>query len=183
MNSNRLQIVARFFLVPMLCAFVAVGCGSSGKGKLKTIAVTPATASIAPGATQQFRATGAYSDGSSSDITAQVTWSSGTASVATIGASTGLATGVAGGSSVITATLTGVSGTANLTVISLTSIAVTPNPASAHVGATVQFTATGTYSDNSTANLTTQVAWSSGTASVATIARESRKDLRSSRPR
>jgi 6-phosphogluconolactonase (cycloisomerase 2 family) len=169
MNSNRLQIVARFFLVPMLCAFIAVGCGSSGKGKLNTIAVTPATASIAPGATQQFKATGTYSDGSSSDITAQVMWSSGTASVATIGASTGLATGVAGGSSVITATLTGVSGTANLTVISLTSIAVTPNPASVHVGATVQFIATGTYSDNSTVTLTTQVAWSSGTTAVATI--------------
>ncbi len=170
MNSNRLQIVARFFLVPMLCAVVAAGCGSSGKGKLMTIAVTPVTASIAPGATQQFKATGTNSDGSSSDITAQVMWSSSTASVAAIGASTGLATGVAGGSSVITATLTGVSGTANLTVISLTSIAVTPNPASVHVGATVQFTATGTYSDNSSAIITSQVTWSSGTMSVATIA-------------
>src|SRR5258706_8227959 len=169
MNSNRLQIVARFFLVPMLCAFVAVGCGSSGKGKLKTIAVTPATASIAPGATQQFRATGAYSDGSSSDITAQVTWSSGTASVATIGASTGLATGVTQGSSVITATLSGVSGTATLNVASLLSIAVTPNPASVGLGGTVQLTATGTFSDTTTANISSQVTWNSATMANATI--------------
>lgn len=169
MNSNRLQIVASFFLVPILCVFVAVGCGSSGNGKLKTIAVAPATASIAPGATQQFKATGTYSDGSSSDITAQVTWSSGTASVATIGASTGLATGVAGGSSVITATLSGVNGTANLNVASLLSIAITPNPASVGLGGTVQFTATGTFSDSTTANISSQVTWNSATMANATV--------------
>ena len=34
---------------------------------------------------------------------------------------------------------------------------------------TQQFTATGTYSDNSTQNLTSQVTWASATTSVATI--------------
>jgi hypothetical protein len=51
----------------------------------------------------------------------------------------------------------------------LTSIAVTPaNPAIA-TGGTQQFTATGTYSDNSMQNLTNQVTWASSAASVATI--------------
>ena len=51
----------------------------------------------------------------------------------------------------------------------LTSIAVTPaNPAVA-VGGTQQFTATGTYSDQSTQNLTSQVTWTSSSTAVATI--------------
>jgi 6-phosphogluconolactonase (cycloisomerase 2 family)/uncharacterized protein YjdB len=147
--------------------WIAAGCGSSSH--LMTIAVTPAAASIKPGATQQFKATGTYSGGSTSDLTSQVAWSSGTASVATIGSTSGLATAVASGSSVITATLTGVTGTANLTVISLSSIAITPNPASVAVGSTQQLTATGTYSDASTADISSQVTWNSMTPAVATI--------------
>jgi hypothetical protein len=52
---------------------------------------------------------------------------------------------------------------------SLVSLAVTPASPSIGVGATQQFKATGTYSDNSTADLTSQVSWSSGSPSVATI--------------
>jgi sugar lactone lactonase YvrE len=52
--------------------------------------------------------------------------------------------------------------------IALTSIAVTPvNPSIA--GHTQQFTATGTYSDGSTQNLTDSVTWTSGTTATATI--------------
>ena len=51
----------------------------------------------------------------------------------------------------------------------LQSIAVTPANPSIAKGLTQQFTATGTYSDNSTQNLTSQVAWASATPAVATI--------------
>ena len=51
----------------------------------------------------------------------------------------------------------------------LVSIAVTPINPSIVLGTTEQFTATGTYSDNSTRNLTTSVIWSSSAGSVATI--------------
>ena len=51
----------------------------------------------------------------------------------------------------------------------LGSIAVTPANATNLVGATQQFTATGTYSDGSTQNLTSQTAWSSSKTNVATI--------------
>ena len=51
----------------------------------------------------------------------------------------------------------------------LSSIAVTPPSPSILTGATQQFTATGTYSDNSTQNITSQVIWASSSTTVATI--------------
>src|SRR5215468_1199694 len=51
----------------------------------------------------------------------------------------------------------------------LRSIAVTPSSPSLTVGATQQFTATGTYSDGSTQNLTSQVTWGSSNTTTATI--------------
>jgi uncharacterized protein YjdB len=58
------------------------------------------------------------------------------------------------------------------TPVSLTSITVTPSNSSIAVGTKQQFTATGTYSDNSTKNLTALVTWSSSSTSVATITTE-----------
>ena len=52
----------------------------------------------------------------------------------------------------------------------LSSLAVTPaSPANLTVGATQQFTATGTYSDSSTTDISSQVTWASDTTGVATI--------------
>jgi uncharacterized protein YjdB len=51
----------------------------------------------------------------------------------------------------------------------LTSIAVTPANPTVTVGATQQFTATGTYSDTTTQNLTSQVTWASSATARATI--------------
>ena len=137
---------------------------------LQSIAVTPASASIAPGSTQQFAATGTLSDGTQQDLTASATWSSSLTTVATIGVNTGLATGTGVGSTNITAMQNGVtSNTAVLTVIVvLKSIAVTPTSASIALGSTQQFTATGLYSDGTVQDLTLVATWSSS-PSVATI--------------
>ena len=51
----------------------------------------------------------------------------------------------------------------------LTSITVAPANATLAVGATQQYTATGTYSDSSTQNLTHQVTWASSNTTAATI--------------
>jgi hypothetical protein len=51
----------------------------------------------------------------------------------------------------------------------LVSIAVTPANQSVAGGAQVQFTATGTFSDNSTQNLTSSVTWTSSDPTIATI--------------
>jgi Bacterial Ig-like domain (group 2)/Galactose oxidase, central domain len=141
---------------------------------LVSIAVSPLTPTISLGMTQQFTATGSYSDGSTRPITSTVTWSSGTQTVATVSNSSpnqGVATGVAAGMSIITATSGSVSGTATLTVTAATlvSIAVAPVSPTIILGTTQQFTATATYSDGSSGDLTTSVTWTSGTPRVATI--------------
>jgi uncharacterized protein YjdB len=137
---------------------------------LQSIAITPANPSVAKGLTEQFTATGTYTDKSTQDVTADVSWVSATQSVATV-TSAGLASAVATGDSTISATLDGVTGSTTLTVIAaaLKSIAVTPTAPNLPDGLTQQFQATGTYTDNSTQNLTSEATWASATMSVATI--------------
>jgi uncharacterized protein YjdB len=137
---------------------------------LTSIAVTPATVSVAAGKTEQYKATGTYNNGTTGNITDSVTWSSSATSIATV-SSTGLATSAAPGSATITATSGTISGSATLTVTAaaLTSIAVTPSTASIAPGSTQQFTATGTYSNGTSQNLTTTASWTSSSTSVATI--------------
>ncbi len=136
---------------------------------LNSIEVTPANPSIITGATQQFVATGTYSNGDTQDFTSSVVWTSEAQTVATIDEK-GLATGIDSGATTITASFGGVSGSTLLTVnISLESIAVTPVDPSIHTGETQQFTATGTYSDSSTQDLTSLVMWASEEEVVATI--------------
>ncbi len=141
---------------------------------LTSIAVTPATATRIVGQTQQFVATGTFSDATTADITTSVTWSSSNAAQASISnaaGSNGLATALAAGTPTITATLGAITGAATLTVnaVTLVSIAVTPATATRPVGLTQQFVATGTYSDATTAVITTTVTWSSSSAAIATI--------------
>src|SRR5262249_17413602 len=119
-------------------------------------------------------ATGTYSDNSTQDLTTQVTWASSKTAVATVSNATGtqgLATAVAPGTSTITAMLASVGGSTVLTVTAaaLESIAITPTNPSIPLGELQPFTAIGTYSDNSTQDLTTQVTWASSDTSVATI--------------
>src|ERR1700722_1536487 len=137
---------------------------------LSSIAVTPASPSIAKGTTQQFTATGTFSDNSTQNLTSSVTWSSQTTGIATI-TTGGLAKGVGVGTSKIQATSGAVSGSTvlNISAATLTSIAVTPVNPSIVKGATQQFTATGTFSDTSTQDITTSVTWVSATTGVATI--------------
>ncbi len=116
-------------LVPlalMAAVIMSMSCGGGGSGTptLASIAVTPATPSIAAGATQQFVATATYSDGSTEDITLTVTWGSsdtGVADFETPDVDKGLATGIAAGTATITATDadSSVSGTTDITVAQL----------------------------------------------------------------
>ena len=62
--------------------------------KLVDIAIDPLQASVIPGRTQAFHATGIFSDDTTEDLTNAVNWSTRDASVATIDAN-GLATAVA----------------------------------------------------------------------------------------
>ncbi len=139
---------------------------------LSSILVEPANPnlpSLPAGIPQQFTATGTYSDGASYVITAQVAWSSsnGVASVN----SAGLATVSAAGSTTITATANGISGNTVLTGTSatLSSITVTRLNPTVTVGAKEKFTATGTYSDGTSHEITGQITWTTSNGSVATV--------------
>ena len=138
---------------------------------LVSIGVTPTNPSIALGRSQQFTATGVFTDNTVQDLTTQVAWSSSLPAFATVGASTGLASSVAAGSTTITATMAGKSGSSVLAVTPavLTDIDVTPALPSIALGTPQQFTATGTYSDNTTEDLTAVVTWTSSSTAVATV--------------
>jgi Bacterial Ig-like domain (group 2)/Galactose oxidase, central domain/Kelch motif len=141
---------------------------------LVSIEVIPNSPSIPKGLTQQFTATGTFSDTSTANLTSSVSWTSGTPVSATINGSSGLANALAAGSTLITATSGSVSGSTTLTVTpaKLESIAITPSPATVVVGivgTTTQLTATGTYSDGTTQNVTTAANWTVDTLSLATV--------------
>jgi uncharacterized protein YjdB len=138
---------------------------------LTSLVVSPSSSSVSAGAKQPFTATGHYSDGTTKDLTALAQWKSSNAAVASIDA-TGVATGVAAGLVTITATASSMQGTANLTVnaiVSLTAIAITPQLSSIPISTTQQFSATGTYSDGSTRDLSLLVTWSSSSTAAATV--------------
>ncbi|MBS2017705.1 MAG: Ig-like domain-containing protein [Deltaproteobacteria bacterium] len=133
---------------------------------LRTLAVTPASASLAIGRAQTFSATGTFSDGTVQDVSTAVTWSSSAPSVAYVSnagdAGTATATGV--GLTTITALhwATGRTATAqlNVTPAVLEAIMVTPGATTVPVGWEQPFVAMGTYSDRTTRNTSASVTWS-----------------------
>jgi hypothetical protein len=139
-----------------------------------SVEVTPLAPSIVDGNEQQFVAMGTFSDASVQDITADAVWDSSDVGVATISnadGSEGLATSVTDGVTTITATFDFVSDNTTLTVTpaELVSIDVTPTTQTIGIGVTLQFTATGTYTDETTQDITTSVTWSSSNTAKATI--------------
>ncbi|MGA8307892.1 MAG: Ig-like domain-containing protein [Candidatus Acidiferrales bacterium] len=112
---------------------VVFSIGTGANATLQSIAVTPTTASIPVGQTQQFSAVGNYNDGTEKDITSLVTWTTVPTGFATMSTtSPGLATGTALGSTAVTPAL----GTA--TVLNTGALTVT-----AAAGADLAITKTG----------------------------------------
>nr|WP_213995190.1 ice-binding family protein [Arsukibacterium sp.] len=175
--------------VVQISATVANGSGANTSGNdiigaatlsvtaanLASISVTPENPTVLAGLSRQFNAIGTFSDGSTADLTSTANWTSDTVEVATMNASqtatSGLATAISTGMALIQASYAGIDGSTTLTVNSATLTAITVSPASATVLAndTAQFTATGTYSDGSSANITTAVSWTSADTTVAVM--------------
>ncbi len=184
MRSNKIPIL---FLILVLIAGCSGGGGSGSNGgtvtpspTLVSLAVTPSNPnpSIALGIAEQFTATGTYSNGSHQDLTTSVTWTSSNTAVATISNTAGLK-GLAASKSVGSTTITAASGKVVSAPVPLTvapkaivSIDVEPAFSSISTGSNEQYTATGTYSDNTTGtigDLTTSVTWTSTIPGVAII--------------
>ena len=141
---------------------------------LVSIAVTPAGANVPLGLAESLTAIGTFTDGSTQDLTAASTWTSSDPTIAQVSnapGSEGEATAVALGTVTITASCGGVTGSAPLTTTSATlvSIEVSPEAAELPAGYTLQYTATATYSDTSTRNVTLEATWASSNPAVATI--------------
>jgi hypothetical protein len=166
--------IALLFLYAVGCAFL-VGCGTSGSTTgsgtptTASIAVSPASPSIAANATQQFTATAKDSSGNTiAGVT--FTWASSSTSVATINGS-GLATAVTVGTTQITASASGVTSSPDTLMVTAPVVAtITVSPASPSIAAnaTQQFTATAKDSGGNTITGVT-FTWASSRTSVATI--------------
>lgn len=169
---RRSQIFA-FIILTIVAVILIGGCDNffTSGDSITTLTISPLSHLAAAGDTVNYTATGTTVNGDTKDVTSSATWTSSNTSVATV-SSSGIATAVAAGTATITAKKDDGSSTASLvvTALPLDHITITPSdPTVALTTGTTQFTATGTFSDGSTQNLSSVVAWSSGTTSVATI--------------
>ena len=146
------------------------GSTIAGPAPVATVAISPASASLVVGTTQQLTAT--TKDASNNILTGRsIVWSSGSPAFASVDAN-GLVSAVAPGSATITATSEGQSGTSAITVVAaqvpVATVAVTPASATVTAGTTVQLAAT---TSDANANVLTgrSVAWSSSASSIATV--------------
>ena len=156
---------------------VAIAEGRTGtaslivsKAALTAISVISPGSPIPLGQSAQFKAEGTYTDKSVEDISDQVTWSAASPSVAAI-SSTGLALSKTVGTTQVTASLNNLSGSGQITVSApaLAALAVRSKDASAPLGATEQFSASGTYTDGSIADLTSAATWLSSAPGIVNI--------------
>ncbi|MBN3573563.1 Ig-like domain-containing protein [Vibrio neptunius] len=128
---------------------------------ITSISVTPSLVSIAKGQNQAMKATAIYSDNTSSDISNSVTWRPADSSTATV-----TSNGVLSSSNVGTTTLIALkdgvtSNTVNVDVSDaiITGISVTPSVVNIAKGQTHALTATATYSDNTSSDISDSVSW------------------------
>ncbi|NKF24018.1 Ig-like domain-containing protein [Solimonas marina] len=185
----------RFGLPAIALALLLSACGGGSvkspdfEPTLESITISPTSATVGSGETQQFTATGTYSTppGQSPDpsqcdsveggvctrdITGSVTWTSSDTDVATIEAG-GLATGAGSGTTTITASMDGQDSSVTLTGegLVLRSLVVTTPQAGVGPGQSTTYTAQGKYSDGTVKDVTDSVIhWALDPSSLGTIA-------------
>ncbi|OOQ68203.1 Ig-like domain-containing protein [Vibrio parahaemolyticus] len=174
----------------IMASITVDGTDYSASGKLTVtdavvtaFSVSPKTAEIPKGLTQQFQAKATMSNGEVLDVTehANVSWTSSDTAIASISNSAGTK-GVATGESVggpVTITATGIvagktyQDTAELTITSaiISSIQVTPAIETTPVGLTRSFSAKALLSDGTSRDITASptLSWSTDNPSIATI--------------
>lgn len=145
---------------------------------LRSILLSPQNPVLANGTTIQLAATGVYSDLSNQDLSDMVTWKSADENIATVtasGAGAGLVSGRAPGVAALTASLFGVDSQLKVTVTSATlkQLAVTPAAATLAKGTTLQLVATGTFSDNTTQDVTSLASWTTADSTIGTVSSQS----------
>ena len=134
-----------------------------------SVNVVPSTLSLPLGTSGPLQAVANMSDGSQQTLSSSVTWQSSQSTIASV-STQGLVAAKGIGSAQVSATYQGLTGSASITVgpPALVSIAISATPplSSLPIGETEQFTATGTYTDGSTQNLTQTATWISSAPAV-----------------
>jgi hypothetical protein len=157
---------------------LTIGAGCSSKTPttptrtVSSVAVTGGGATAAVGQSATLVATATFSDNTTSVVTTQAAWVSSNTTVATVTAA-GVVSFLEAGGVDIRATYSGATGSTHVEVSppppTLTAITVSGVGSSATVGSTGNLIATATYSNNSTAIVTSQVTWSTSNTAVATV--------------
>lgn len=134
------------------------------------VTTAPPSAMLTVGGTVQLTATATFGDGTMADVTHGATWSSMDSSIAKV-SNVGLATGSSAGAIGIVATYGGKYGTTQVTVTGKTvkSLKVMPNNVSLNTNMAFKFTATATYDDNSTGDVTQIANWVSSMPGVVAV--------------
>ncbi|MBJ6956622.1 Ig-like domain-containing protein [Vibrio cholerae] len=138
---------------------------------ITSIQVTPSPVNVAKGQTQQLTATATFSDATSSDVSTSVTWTPIDTATATV-SSAGLLSAVKVGNTTLTATKDSVTSNTvdvNVSAAFITSIQVTPSPVNVAKGQTQQLTATATFSDATSSDVSTSVTWTPIDTATATV--------------
>jgi 6-phosphogluconolactonase (cycloisomerase 2 family) len=158
-------------ILPLCLSCLLVSCGGGSGVGLRSIMVSPGSASVAAGFTQQYSAVGNYSDGSSIPLT-NAEWTTSDTAVATLDTA-GLATALKQGTVTITASLGLVSKTALLKVGPPIPLKLNIVPANAKVliGAapSTKLASILTYSDGSISDVSTSSTWSNTNSFIASI--------------
>lgn len=166
-RSETLVFRAGLSVTALLIALILCGCGAPYSVSLL---VTPGTASVALGDTAQFTVIARYTNGESQDVTSSVSWSTLDTGVARMNTA-GAATSVHTGTTTVVASLHGATGRATITVsnAALTAISIAVPAAPLAAGLSEQLRATGTYSNDSTADITDAVTWSAAQPAVLAV--------------
>ena len=142
--------------------------------QVMSVQVTPANSTVPVGINHRFTATAVFTDSSTLDVTNAATWTSTDATIVSVSnamGAQGQATSLAPGGVTVTATYLGIAGSTTATVSSatLTGIVVGGISGNLAVGGHLQLSATASYDDASTFDVTGEVTWISMSPAVATV--------------
>jgi len=150
---------------------------------ISSIELSPVNPSMAASTSYQFTATATLASDTTytQNVTSYMTWTTSDSTIATVD-STGLVTTLSVTNLPVTITATQsdaitlsgdtpivVETVLTVTDTALSSIAITGDSSSVATGSTLQLTATGTYADTTTQDVTSHVTWSSSDTTVATV--------------
>ena len=177
LKGNLLFKAARITAVVVadaLCLLSTIGCGDGiSVPSAKSLVVSPSTLALSMGVPGRLKVVGTFDNGEQRDLTAIVTWDQTDAKVASV-SSRGTVMPVAAGQTTIRAKYGSMSASAQVQVLaaSLTSLSISPSTAALPLGKGTQLIATGTFSDNSTHDVSGSVIWSSSNPTVAAVAQD-----------